>query len=114
MDFEEIRDYCLSLPDTSEETPFGPEVLVYKVHAKMFALLGFDDSLVTINLKNSPEVNLELREQYDFIVPGYHMNKKHWNTVRVVSQIDRDMLKGLIKASYEAVLPKKKQKPSSS
>lgn len=113
MDFDDIRDYCLSLPESSEETPFGPEVLVYKVHTKMFALIGFDDHLITINLKNSPEKNIELREQYDFIVPGFHMNKKHWNTVQVSSHIDKEFLKDLIRASYEAVLPKKKSKPLS-
>lgn len=101
----------MSLPDASEETPFGPEVLVYKVNYKMFALLGFfDDNLITLNLKNSPETNIELREQYEFILPGYHMNKKHWNTVKVVSNINKELLKSLIKASYEAVLPKKKAK----
>lgn len=107
MEFEEIRQYCLSLPNVEECNPFGPEVVVYKVNAKMFALLSFDDEVLGINLKNTPDKNLELRDQYYFVIPGFHMNKKHWNTVRIVSGIQQSLLKQLIKESYLLVAPKK-------
>jgi predicted DNA-binding protein (MmcQ/YjbR family) len=108
MEFEEVSTYCLSLEGSSEETPFGPEALVYKTKNKMFALLMFRDNTLSINLKNDPEVNIDLREKHTFIQPGYHMNKKHWNTVTIHANIDKNFLKTLILQSYEAVLAKKK------
>jgi predicted DNA-binding protein (MmcQ/YjbR family) len=107
MDFEQIQKHCLSMDGASEETPFGPETLVYKVANKMFALLSFDNETIKINLKNSPDKNLELRESHDYIIPGYHMNKKHWNTVVVQFNTDFVLLRQLILESYLAVLKKK-------
>ena len=76
-----VREYLLSNEATTEETPFGPEVLVYKVCGKMFALAAPEDVPARMNLKCDPEQALDLRDQYEGITPGYHMNKKHWNTV---------------------------------
>ncbi|HYG40167.1 MAG TPA: MmcQ/YjbR family DNA-binding protein [Cytophagales bacterium] len=110
VSFEAIREYCLSKKLAAEDTPFGPEALVFKVCGKMFALLTFDGEVLRINLKNSPEINLELREQYSFISPGYHMNKKYWNTILINDYINKDLLFSLVDQSYLAVvngLPKK-------
>ncbi|MBX2984628.1 MAG: MmcQ/YjbR family DNA-binding protein [Bacteroidia bacterium] len=81
MDIEHFRNYCLSKNDTTEELPFGPDTLVFKVRNKIFALCDIN-SFDSINLKCDPALAIELREQHpDGIMPGYHMNKKHWNTV---------------------------------
>jgi len=110
--FDDIREYLLSFPDCSEETPFGPENLVYKVNNKMFALLPIDSEITRLNLKCNPEYALELRESYpDLILPGYHMSKKHWNTVICDFELPTNLVKDLIQHSYDLVAPKKK--PSS-
>lgn len=110
MNIEDFRGHCLSLKSTSEGTPFGPDVIVFKVKGKMFATLGIVPPYST-NLKNSPERILELREAYEDVIPGYHMNKKHWNTVKLESDSipDEEIYKWLVE-SYRAVvkgLPKK-------
>ena len=82
MNKQELVAYCLSKPGTREETPFGPDTLVIKVLDKMFALTGVEATSNTVNLKCDPDHAILLRNTYpDDIVPGYHMNKKHWNTV---------------------------------
>lgn len=86
MDIEFFREYCLKKPGTEESTPFGPDVLVLKVMGKMFALCSIDQ-FESINLKCNPETAVELRSAYLAVEPGFHMNKKHWNTV----YLDRDM-----------------------
>ena len=83
MDLETFREYCLGKPHTTEGTPFGPDVLVFKVAGKMFALASLDEIPVTANLKCDPDLALELRDRYEQVRPGYHMNKKHWNTVEM-------------------------------
>lgn len=84
MHLDEIREYCLSKPGVEEALPFGPDVLVYKVNGKLFLLTGFDNDPVQFNVKCDPEKAIELREEFpDTVLPGYHMNKKHWNTVLV-------------------------------
>lgn len=103
MNIEEFRDYCLTLPYVTEEFPFGPETLVYKVGGKMFALSSLDWEGFRINLKNTPEKNEELRADYDFIVGGYHMNKKHWNTVIVDFRMTKQLFLSLINESYQLV-----------
>lgn len=112
MDILEIQAYCLALKGVTEETPFGPETLVYKVMGKIFALVPLDASPLSINLKNLPEKNSELREMYPFIQPGYHMNKKHWNTVFLEGFIQTKFLQSLISESYQLVVDglTKKQK----
>lgn len=101
MNIEQFREYCLHFPGTTEECPFGPDTLVYKVMGKMFALCGIDD-FGSVNLKCDPEKAIELREQHPEITPGYHMNKQHWNTVEVIHLPDK-FVKSLITDSYNLV-----------
>ena len=103
MHNESIREYCLSLPDTEESTPFGPDVLVYKVKGKIFLLLPLDTGDCRFNVKCDPEKALELRDQYPCVLPGYHMNKKHWNTVLADGTVSDRLLKEWIRDSYELV-----------
>ena len=110
MDIESFRNYCLSFPDTTEEFPFGPENMVFKVRGKMFALTDIEN-FQSINLKCDPELVIELRERYPAVQPGYHMNKKHWNTILMDHSISDKLIKEWITHSYEQVLaklPKKK------
>lgn len=108
MDIEQFRTYCLSKPGTTEECPFGPDTLVFKVMGKMFALCSIDD-FGDVNLKCDPERAIELREQYEQVKPGYHMSKVHWNTV-TLDGLSKSFISELIDHSYELVmssLPKK-------
>lgn len=108
---DESRDLMLSLPETTEETPFGPDVLVYKVAGKMFATLSPEDVPAQMNLKCDPDRALDLRENYpSTILPGYHMNKRHWNTLVLNGSLPPSLVSELIRHSYELVvanLPKK-------
>ncbi|RYG05302.1 MAG: MmcQ/YjbR family DNA-binding protein [Chitinophagaceae bacterium] len=109
MDIETFRTYCLSFPETTEEFPFGPDTLVYKVRGKMFALTDIE-SFVSINIKCDPEVAVELRERYPAVQPGYHMSKKHWNTIEMDGSVPEKLLREWIRNSYDLVvakLPKK-------
>jgi predicted DNA-binding protein (MmcQ/YjbR family) len=110
MILAEFHAHCLSLPGAEETTPFGPDVIVYKVAGKMFALSVPDESPHRVNLKCDPERALELRDRYEEITPGYHMNKKHWNTVQLGGRLSNALVKELIEHSYALVvasLPKK-------
>jgi predicted DNA-binding protein (MmcQ/YjbR family) len=107
MDLEQLREYTLSKPDTEETQPFGPDNLVYKVKNKMFLLTSFDSIPLQFNVKCDPELALELREQYAAVIPGYHMNKKHWNTVIIDGSISNKELQKMIDHSYELVQGKK-------
>ena len=112
MYIDEFRSYCLSKPGVSESTPFGPDTLVFKVMNKMFAITGID-TFEYVNLKCEPEKAAELREQYEGIRPGWHMNKTHWNSVFTDGSISDQMIKDLTDHSYELIvasLPKKAQK----
>lgn len=101
---DEARDYLLSRPATTEETPFGPEVLVYKIAGmKMFATLGLEDDIGRTNLKCDPERAVDLRLEHDAILPGYHMNKKHWNTLVLDGSLKPALVRELIDHSYELV-----------
>lgn len=104
MNLEELRTYCLSKKGTSEGTPFGEGVLVYKVAGKMFALTSPDDVPLTVNLKCDPERAADLREQYEAVQPGYHMNKKHWNTITLDGSLGRALVRELIDHSYDVVV----------
>jgi len=109
MHIEQFREYCLSLKGVTEEFPFGENTLVYKVMGKMFALTDLEN-FESINLKCDPETAIELRERYDGVTPGYHMNKKHWNTVATRAGIPDKLLYEWIRHSYDLVaasLPKK-------
>ena len=103
MDLAEFREYCLTKPGASEETPFGPDVLVFKVGGKIFALAALDEVPTTVNLKCDPDLALDLRDRYEQVRPGYHMNKKHWNTVEIDSGIPVVELREMIDHSYELI-----------
>ncbi|GAA4497448.1 MmcQ/YjbR family DNA-binding protein [Hymenobacter ginsengisoli] len=103
MNIEEYRDFCLSLPGTTEETPFGPDTLVFKVGGKIFALTNLQ-TFASFNVKCDPEHAVELRERYDFVLPGFHMNKRHWNTILVgVGATDAQMRLWLTE-SYQLIV----------
>ncbi|HLU88148.1 MAG TPA: MmcQ/YjbR family DNA-binding protein [Taishania sp.] len=109
MTFEEVCTYCLAKVGCEETYPFDQTTLVFKVGGKMFALIDVVD-WTTINLKCDPERAIELREQYAEIIPGYHMNKTHWNTVQLNGSLSNQLIYELIDHSYELVfnsLPKK-------
>ena len=113
MDLPKFRDYCLTKPGASEETPFGPDILVFKIRGKMFALAALDEMPPTVNLKCDPDLALDLRDRYEQVRPGYHMNKKHWNTVEIEGGIPDDELRKMIDHSFDLVinrLPKPKVK----
>lgn len=108
MDIESFRHFCLSFADVTEAFPFGPGTLVFKVKGKMFALTDID-IFESINLKADPDEAVELRERYPAVQPGYHMNKKHWNTILMDNSIPDKLVKDWIATSYNLVrasLPK--------
>lgn len=108
MNIESLREYCLSKPGVEETLPFGPDTLVFKVNTKVFLLTGLDEAELRFNVKCDPDKALELREEFSCVLPGYHMNKKHWNTVVVDGSVSSKQLKEWIDHSYELVVGKKK------
>jgi len=109
MDLADFRKYCLTKSGAAEDTPFGEDVLVFKVGGKMFALASLDEVPARVNLKCDPDLALELRDRYEQVRPGYHMNKKHWNTVEIDNGIPDGELREMIDHSYDLVfkrLPK--------
>jgi predicted DNA-binding protein (MmcQ/YjbR family) len=103
MNIEMLREYCLSKPGAEETLPFGPDTLVFKVNGKMFLLTGLDADPLQFNVKCDPDKAAELREEYSCVLPGYHMNKKHWNTIVVDGSVSTKQLKGWIDDSYDLV-----------
>ncbi len=108
MNIESLREYCLSKPDTEETLPFGPDTLVFKVHNKVFLLTGLDTEQLRFNVKCNPDKALELREEFPCVLPGWHMNKIHWNTIVVDGSVSTKQLKEWIDHSYDLVAKKKK------
>ena len=111
MNIEELRDYCLSKKGTEETFPFGEDTLVFKVMDKMFLLISISEP-DSVNLKCEPEYAIELREKFSEITAGYHMSKKHWNTVQLNGSLDEKLIIQLIDHSYNLVvsaLPKKQK-----
>ncbi len=111
MTFEAFVEYCLGKKSVTDTFPFGPDVLVFKVKGKMFALADVE-LFESINLKCDPERSIDLRERYPGITPGYHMNKTHWNTVLTDGSVPDKLLYELIDHSYYLIvksLPKKDQ-----
>jgi predicted DNA-binding protein (MmcQ/YjbR family) len=100
---DRLRTFCLGFNDAVEDFPFGPETSVFKVAGKMFALSALDARPLTVNLKCDPEIALRLRAQHPAIVPGWHMNKRHWNTVTVPELPDR-LVRELVEDSYDLVV----------
>ncbi|MFC3199112.1 MmcQ/YjbR family DNA-binding protein [Parapedobacter deserti] len=111
MHIEQLRDYCLSKPGTTESCPFGPDTLVFKVADKLFLLTGLDSQPLSFSVKCDPAYALELRERHPHTVKGaYHMNKRHWNEVVCNGELTDEMLLHLVDHSYELVvagLPRK-------
>lgn len=103
MNIEEYRDYCLAKKAVTEEFPFDANTLVFKVLNKMFALCNVEN-FISVNLKCDPERAIELREQYTGINSGFHMNKKHWNTIKIDGSVDDDLIYTLIDHSYDCVI----------
>ena len=103
MDIVQYRDFCLSLPGVTEEFPFDEQTLVFKVMGKMFALTDVDH-FTSFNAKATPEDCIALREQYSGIQPGFHMNKKHWNTIAVDGSVPDAVMVQLLKNSYDLVV----------
>jgi predicted DNA-binding protein (MmcQ/YjbR family) len=102
MDIVTLRDYCISKKEATESFPFGEDTLVFKVQGKIFALVNLDGDL-SINLKCDPGFALELRERYHSVTPGYHMNKKHWNTVYIDGTIPDKEVCSWINHSYDLI-----------
>lgn len=103
MDHKTVEDYILSMPNARLDYPFGEDVAVYKVDDKMFALISEGKQPVRLSLKCDPELSTLLREKYDEVMPGYHLNKKHWNTLVLSGQLKWDEVQGLIRHSYNLV-----------
>ncbi|QIP15571.1 MmcQ/YjbR family DNA-binding protein [Spirosoma aureum] len=109
MNIEILRDYCLAKAGVTESFPFGETTLVFKVGGKIFSLVDTESRPTTINLKCDPERAVQLREEYPAVVPGYHMNKTHWNTVTIDGSVRSSEVQEWIDHSYELVrksLPK--------
>ncbi|MEO6550450.1 MAG: MmcQ/YjbR family DNA-binding protein [Ferruginibacter sp.] len=109
MNIETLREYVIKKPSVTEGFPFGDGVIVFKVNGKAFLLVSLDTTPLQFNVKCNPDTAIELREQYpDSVLPGYHMNKKHWNTVIVNGKLSAKQLLGFIDDSYLLVNKKKK------
>ena len=112
FDFQQCRDYCLMQLQSSEDFPFGPDVYVYKVVGKVFAILGERQGVASVNLKCDPAEALMLRDIFPAVTPGYHMNKQHWNTLLLDGSVPENEIKRQIDNSYLLVvnsLPKAKR-----
>lgn len=103
MDHKTVEDYILSMPNSRLEYPFGEGVAVYKTGDKMFALISEEKDPVQLSLKCDPQLSVLLREKYDEVMPGYHLNKKHWNTLVLAGQLGWEEVRDLIRHSYELV-----------
>jgi predicted DNA-binding protein (MmcQ/YjbR family) len=111
MNIEAIREYILQKPSVTEGFPFGEDTLVFKVKDKIFLLAGLDNSPLQFNVKCDPDKAIELRDEYpESVLPGYHMNKKHWNTILVDGRLSAKQLKEMIDDSYALVAPKNRVK----
>ncbi len=109
MNIEQLHEYALSLPDVTESFPFDETTLVMKAGGKMFLLVSLDADPLQFNVKCDPERAIELREEYDCVLPGYHMNKKHWNTIVVDGTLTNKQLKEMVLDSYNLIVKKKKK-----
>lgn len=104
MDHKTVEDYVLSMPNAERDYPFGEGVAVYKVGGKMFALIAEGKNPVRLSLKCDPLLAQKLREDYESVQPGYHLNKKHWNTVILTGQLEWEQVQDLIRHSYQLVV----------
>ena len=106
MNAEELRDYCLSLLGTDEGFPFGPDTSVFKVAGKIFALSRLSEHPLRVSLKCDPSLAEELRKAHPAVSPGYHLNKRHWNTVVLDGSLSSEMLADMVEDSYDLVVSK--------
>ena len=106
MTAAELRDYCLSLLGTSEEFPFGPETTVFKVAGKIFALSRLSEHPLRISLKCDPLLAEELRKAHPAVIPGYHLNKRHWNTVTIDGSLPDKLISDMVEDSYDLIVSK--------
>lgn len=104
MEIEKLQSYLLNKKGSFEEFPFGPEVMVYKVMGKMFALVFWGKSSLRINLKCDPDLAMHFRSMYKAITPGYHMNNRHWNTITLDGSISDNEIFSMIDDSYDLVV----------
>jgi len=104
MNYKELEEHLLSFNEATLAFPFDETTAVFKVAKKMFALVGIDNTPLSINLKCDPEDAILLRSQFDAIIPGYHMNKDHWNTIMLDGSLDRELILKLIDDSYKLVV----------
>jgi predicted DNA-binding protein (MmcQ/YjbR family) len=107
MNIETLRNYCISKKNVTESFPFGDDTLVFKVNGKIFALANLNGDL-TVNLKCDPPLAIELRERYASVIPGYHMNKKHWNTINLDGTVPDKEVFSWIDHSYTLVIGREK------
>lgn len=103
IDHATVEAYLLSMPDARLDYPFGEGVAVYKAGDKMFALIQEGSQPVRLSLKCDPQLSKVLRERYESVMPGYHLNKKHWNTILLSGQLSWEEVEGLIRHSYQLV-----------
>lgn len=103
MDHKTVEEYILSMPNAKLDYPFGEDVAVYKVNDKMFALVAEKSNPVRISLKCDPQLSVLLREKYETVMEGYHLNKKHWNTIILSGQLPWEDIQGFIRHSYNLV-----------
>lgn len=103
MDHKTVEEYVLGMPNAKLDYPFGEGVAVYKVNDKMFALISEKSDPLRISLKCDPQLAVILREKYETVMQGYHLNKKHWNTIILTGQVPWDEVQGFIRHSYDLV-----------
>lgn len=104
MDHKTVEEYILSMPNSRLDYPFGKDVAVYKTDDKMFALIAEGSDPIRLSLKCDPQLAKHLREKYETVLPGYHLNKKHWNTIILAGQLGWDEVQDLIRHSYNLVV----------
>lgn len=103
MDHKTVETFILTMPHAVLDYPFGKDVAVYKVHDKMFALIAEGTNPVKLSVKCDPQLAVLLREKYETVMPGYHLNKKHWNTILLTGQLPWEEIQGFIRLSYQLV-----------
>ena len=106
MPTENLRSYCLAKASVTESFPFDAHTLAFKVAGKMFALFSLEKHPLQINLKCEPDKAIELRERYQSVIPGYHMNKIHWNTIVIDGELSKELIEDLVHHSYDLVVSK--------
>ncbi len=113
MDASELREWCLARPGAIEDFPFGPETSVFKVSGKLFAISALESEPLSVSVKCEPDLAVELRRSYEAIRPGYHLNKRHWNTITLDGSLPDQLVRDLVEDSYDlivAALPKRVQR----